>query len=122
MKSSALLGWDLRHAWKTSTRAGVGVWVGALLALVLALGLLRAAAAPGLADAGAAMLWGFLLAAPLAFFAYSVFLSPADAGLLRRSGVSATAIFARQAIRLLLVALGTALVALVPLIGRAPVA
>lgn len=100
----------------------MGVWVGASLGLVLTLGLLRAAAAPDLADAGAAMLWGFLLAAPLAFFAYGVFLRPADAGLLRRVGVSAAAIFARQAIRLLLVALVTVLVAVVPLIGRDPIA
>ncbi len=122
MKSSELLVWDFCHAWKTTRRAAIGVWIGALLALVLALGLLRATAAPSLTDAGAAMLWGFLLAAPLSFFAYGVFLSPADAGLLRRTGVAAPAIFARQAVRLLFVAFGTALVAVVPVIGRAPTA
>lgn len=121
MSPTTLLAWDVQLAWKAATRAGAGIWVGALVGLVFAVGLLRAATVPTLDDSSAAALWGFLVAAPISFFAYAVLLRPADGPLLRSTGIRGSAIFVRQAVRLLGLAGLIVLSAAIPLIGRGAV-
>lgn len=121
MTAASLVGWDARRAWTAAVGAGPLGWAAILVALGAAGGLARSAGVPDLRGAGEAARWGFVVAAPVAFFSYGILLRPADGWLLRHMGVPAGAIFARQALRLAgLVALAGVVVA-AALAGRAPV-
>ena len=118
MTSAGLIAWDARRALRTVVRAGPLAWFAGLAALIGAAGLLRALTPPEIQGAGAAARWGFVVAAPVAFFAYGVLLRPGDAWLLRHFGIPAGAILGRQAFRLGSLAAATVFAALVLFLDR----
>jgi hypothetical protein len=117
-----LLGHDLRRLGAILRRPRPGVWLSALLPLLLiggALGTAGAEAMPDVREAGGAIGLGFLVSAPLAFLAYGVLFRPADDPFLRRLGLAPATLYLERALRLLGVAVGTALLLLVPFVASA---
>jgi hypothetical protein len=121
-----LLGHDARRFGAAVRRPRPGVWLSALLPLLLVGGALAAAGADALPDAheaGGAVGLGFLASAPLAFLAYGVLFRPVDDPFLRRLGVAPAALYVERALRLLGIAVGVALLLMLPLaVAAAPLA
>lgn len=115
-KLLSLLRLDLRRV-ADSFRHPSGSWIGIGLPLVLVAGLLWGvgrAGAPSVEGVGEAVTLGFLVAGPLAFAGYGTLFGGSDAAFLRRLGVPARALFRERALRLLLLALAWAGLALLP--------
>lgn len=121
-----LLRLDGRRSAAAVRRPRPGVWLSLLLPLLLlggALGAAGPAALPEVTAAGGAVALGFLVSAPLAFAAYGVLFRPADDPFQRRLGLAPGALYLVRALRLLGLALGVALVLLLPfLVGGGPLA
>jgi hypothetical protein len=117
-----LLAHDRRRITAVVKRPRPGVWLSILLPLLLVGGALGAAGADALPDSrevGGAVGLGFLASAPLAFLSYGVLFRPADDPFLRRLGLAPTSLYLERALRLLGIALGVALLLLVPFLSAA---
>jgi F0F1-type ATP synthase membrane subunit c/vacuolar-type H+-ATPase subunit K len=97
---------------------------GPALALVLPLALLSAilwvvgrTASPAVPDAEAALLLGLLVSGPIAFSTYGTIFRAADEPTLRRIGFPAPELYVERVTRLLLLALGVALLGAVPFLA-----
>jgi hypothetical protein len=111
---------DLRRLRAHVRHPQPGVWVGVLLPAALVLGAFWIAgerAQPGLDSIESAAIWGFVIAAPLAFFSYGVLFRPEDDPFLRRLGFSALAFMMTRALRLLGAGLSVLAVMLLPFVS-----
>jgi len=102
-----------------------GTWAGVLLPAALVVGGLWLAGEswrPDVGDGNGRFGLGLIAAAPVALQAYTVLFRPGDDGFLRRLGIPARALFAQRALRLLLVALATALALMIPRVAAGEVA
>ncbi|HEU4454718.1 MAG TPA: hypothetical protein VFR81_16740 [Longimicrobium sp.] len=94
-----------------------GTWAGVLLPAALVVGGLWLAGEswrPDVREGNGRFGLGLLAAAPVALQAYTLLFRPGDDGFLRRLGIPARSIFGLRALRLLAVALATALALMIP--------
>jgi hypothetical protein len=112
-----LLRLDVARVGAAFRRPGLGAWLGGILpatAVAAALGLAGTRLLPHGDPGSAALLGGFLTSSAVALFGYGVLFRPGDDAFLRRLGFPSIAVYRHRALRLLGVALSTALAVALP--------